>query len=99
MAQPKFTLYKCIKLKGGSWRYKRAAFYSNGKIKPNLCIVGGKDEEHPEGAYYLYHDRKWTLNLARGAVDLFSLLPTGRRRFSKRQMQDATYPRTPFHGT
>jgi len=59
MAQSKFTLYKYIKLAGGCWRYCRAAFYSNGKIKPNRCIVGGKEEEHPEGAYYLYHTKQW----------------------------------------
>jgi hypothetical protein len=30
-----------------------------GKIKPNRCIVGGKEKEHPEGAYYLYHRKQW----------------------------------------
>src|ERR1700692_2926530 len=59
MAQPKFTLYKYIKLADGSWRYCRAAFYSNGKIKPNRCIVGGKEEEHLEGSYYLYQKKSW----------------------------------------
>src|SRR5712671_4618797 len=59
MAQSKFALYKYIKLAGGCWRYCRAAFYSNGKIKPNRCIVGGKEEEHSEGAYYLYHTKQW----------------------------------------
>jgi len=37
----------------------RGCLYSNGKIKPNRCIVGGKEEEHPEGAYYLYHTKQW----------------------------------------
>ena len=59
MAQSKFTLYKYFKLVGGSWRYCKAAFYANGKIKPNRCIVDGKEEEHPEGAYYLYHKKNW----------------------------------------
>ena len=59
MAQPKFTLYKYIKLADRSWRYCRAAFYSNGKIKPNRCIVDGKEEEHPEGSYHLYHKKGW----------------------------------------
>ena len=59
MAQPKFTLYKYLKLADGSWRYCKAAFYSNGKIEPNRCIVGGKEEEHAEGAYYLYHRKNW----------------------------------------
>jgi hypothetical protein len=34
MAQSKFTLYKYVKLDDGSWRYERAAFHLNGKIKP-----------------------------------------------------------------
>ena len=57
MAQPKFAVYKYITLKDGSWRYCKAAFYSNAKIKPNRWIVAGKEEEHPEGAYYLYHKK------------------------------------------
>ncbi len=61
MAQSKFTIYKYVKLKNGSWRYCRTAFYSNGKIKPNRCIAGGKEEDYPEGAYYLYHKKNWTL--------------------------------------
>jgi hypothetical protein len=42
MAQSKFTLYKYIKLADGSWRYCKAAFYSNGKIKPNRCRPGAR---------------------------------------------------------
>jgi hypothetical protein len=59
VAQSKFTLYKYIKLKDGSWRYCKAAFFSNGKIKPNRCMVGGKEEEHSEGAYYVNHKNQW----------------------------------------
>jgi hypothetical protein len=32
MAQSKFTLYKYVKMSDGSWRYKKAAFHSNGKF-------------------------------------------------------------------
>jgi len=39
MAQSKFTLYKYVKLGDGSWRYKKAAVYSNGKIKPNVVVA------------------------------------------------------------
>jgi hypothetical protein len=62
MAQSKFTLYKYVKLGDGSWRYKKAAFYSNGKIKPNIVVVGknvqGRDieETHADGTYYLNHN-------------------------------------------
>jgi hypothetical protein len=36
---PKFTLYKYVKLGDGSWRCKEAAFYSNGKIKPDVAVA------------------------------------------------------------
>jgi integrase/recombinase XerD len=55
MAQPKYTLYKYVRLKGGSWRYRRAALYANRTVKPDLVLVGGKEEKHPEGNYYIYH--------------------------------------------
>jgi hypothetical protein len=58
MAQSKFMHHTYIKLADSSWRYCRAAFYSNGKIKPNRCVANGKEEEHPEGAY-LYHRKNW----------------------------------------
>jgi len=60
MAQLKFTLYKYVKLQGG-WRYCKAAFHDNGKIKPNV-VIAGKDkheEKHPEGSYYLANVGQW----------------------------------------
>lgn len=65
MAQSKFTIYKYVKLGDGSWRYKKAAFYSNGKIKPNVVIVGkdpkGKpiEQTHIEGKYFMNHNGAW----------------------------------------
>ena len=65
MAQSKFTLYKYIKLDDGVWRYKKAAFYSNGKIKPNVVIVGKNtkgmpiEETHIEGKYVMNHNGAW----------------------------------------
>jgi len=47
-------------LLAGIASFAKAAFYSNGKIKPNILIIGKdapgspKKETHPEGAYYLY---------------------------------------------
>lgn len=58
MAKSKYTIYKHIKLSCG-WRYCKAAWHSNGKIKPNVVIVGGKEEAHREGSYYLYNDGRW----------------------------------------
>jgi hypothetical protein len=45
MSQPKFQLYKHIKI-NGNWRYCRAAIYSNGKVKPHVVVVGGQEEKH-----------------------------------------------------
>jgi integrase len=65
MAQSKFTLYKYVKLGDGSWRYKKAAFYSNGKIKLNVVVAGknpqGKpiEELHAEGSYKMNHNGTW----------------------------------------
>lgn len=58
MALPKFTLYKHVKLKSG-WRYCKAAWYPNGKIKPHVVIVGAVEETHRDGAYYLNHNNAW----------------------------------------
>jgi hypothetical protein len=65
MAQSKFTLYKYVKLKDEVRRYKKAAFYSNGKIKPNIVMIGkdakGKsiEETHAEGKYVMNHNGAW----------------------------------------
>ena len=58
MGNPTYTLYKRVQLSAGKWRYRKAAFHSNGKIKPHFVIVGGKEEKH-EGHYFLAHDGKW----------------------------------------
>lgn len=58
MPQPKFQLYKHIKI-SGKWRYCRAAIYSNGKVKPHVVVVGGQEEKHEEGAYCVRHKNPW----------------------------------------
>ena len=35
------------------WRYCRVVLSANGRIKPDLVIVSGKQETHNEGAYFL----------------------------------------------
>jgi hypothetical protein len=59
MAQPKYTVYKYVPFKYGSWRYCRAAVYANRTIKPNVVIIAGREEKHPEGNYYIACDGKW----------------------------------------
>ncbi|HEY1472395.1 MAG TPA: tyrosine-type recombinase/integrase [Candidatus Acidoferrum sp.] len=54
----KYTLYKYVRTDNG-WRYYKAAYHSNGKIKPNIVIVGGGEEKHPEGQYFLNFNNRW----------------------------------------
>ena len=35
------------------WRYCRVVLAANGRVKPGFVLVNGKQEAHPEGAYYL----------------------------------------------
>lgn len=55
MAIPKFTLYKHVKLDSG-WRYCKAAWHTNSKVKHNVVLVNGVEETHREGSYYLSHN-------------------------------------------
>jgi hypothetical protein len=67
MANPSFTLYKHVKLESGAWRYQRAAYYPNHKIKPDVVLVTvllnakkqKREEKNPEGSYYLNHNGEW----------------------------------------
>ena len=47
----KLSLYKSVKT-GRGWRYCKAAFHSNAKVKPNIVLVDGVEEKHAEGAYF-----------------------------------------------
>jgi integrase/recombinase XerD len=52
MANREVNLTKRIQSPQGM-RYCPVVFSSNGRIKPDMVIVNGRDERHPEGAYYL----------------------------------------------
>ena len=58
MAHAKYSIWKCVKV-GGQWGYKAAAYANNNRIRPDLVIVDGHEEAHPEGNYYLYHSGNW----------------------------------------
>src|SRR5260370_9909274 len=61
MAIPKYTLYKFVKV-AGTWRYCKAAYHDNGKIKPDIVFVDVKknlEEKHPEGRYYMSYNGGW----------------------------------------
>ena len=61
MANSKYTLYKYVKV-SSEWRYCKAAYHDNAKIKPDIVFVNVKEgllEKHPEGRYYMSHNGGW----------------------------------------
>src|SRR5450631_976855 len=49
------------------WRYCRVLLSANGRVKPDAVIVSGKQERHPEGAYYLeWHEGPKRVRLSVG---------------------------------
>ena len=61
MAISKYTLYKYVKV-NGTWRYCKAVYHDNAKIKPDVVFVNAKEglvEKHPEGRYYMSHNGGW----------------------------------------
>ena len=61
MGISRYTLYNYVKV-DGAWRYCKAAYHDNGKIKPDIVFVNAKEgllAKHPEGRYYLSHNGEW----------------------------------------
>src|SRR6202011_2803527 len=52
MANREVNLSKRVQTPHG-WRYCRVVLSANGRIKPDIVVVNGKEERHAEGAYYL----------------------------------------------
>src|SRR6202049_4657709 len=52
MANREVNLTKRVQTPHG-WRYCRVLLSANGRVKPDVVVVNGKEERHPEGAYYL----------------------------------------------
>jgi integrase/recombinase XerD len=52
VANREVNLTKRIQTPHG-WRYCRALLSANGRVKPDVVVVNGNEERHPEGAYYL----------------------------------------------
>lgn len=55
----KLSIYKYVRTSKG-WRYCKAAFHPNGKINPNIVIIGGIEEKHSDGRYFLNVNNQWT---------------------------------------
>jgi hypothetical protein len=54
----KLSIYKYVRTDKG-WRYCKAAFHPNGKIKPNVVVVSGVEEKRTEGRYFLNSNYRW----------------------------------------
>jgi integrase/recombinase XerD len=52
MANREVNLTKRVQTPHG-WRYCRVLLSANGRIKPDIVVVNGKEERHVKGAYYL----------------------------------------------
>jgi len=52
MANREVNLTKRVQTPHG-WRYCRVLLSTNGRVKPDIVVVNGKEERHAEGAYYL----------------------------------------------
>ena len=63
----KLSIYKYVRTDKG-WRYCKAAFHPNGKIKPNIVVVGGIEEKHIEGRYFLNFNNQW-IDVGEDALD------------------------------
>jgi len=52
MANREVNLTKRVQTPHG-WRYSLVLLSANGRVRPDVVVVNGKEERHPEGAYYL----------------------------------------------
>src|SRR6266487_4772793 len=52
MANREVNLTKRVQTPHG-WRYSRVLLSANGRVKPDVVFLNGKEERHQEGAYYL----------------------------------------------
>ena len=58
MASRRVQLYKYAKV-DGTWKYLRAVFYPNHKIKPHAVITPTGEETIKDGQYFLSYARGW----------------------------------------
>jgi integrase/recombinase XerD len=75
-------------------RYCKAAFHPNGKVKPNVVVVGGAEEKHTEGRYFLNSNNRW-IDVGTDALDaqrkrLLRLNPMEYERLSGRSLASAS---------
>jgi integrase/recombinase XerD len=71
MANREVNLTKRVQAPHG-WRYCSVLLSANGRVKPDVVVVNGKEERHPEGAYYLeWRDgaKRIRLSVGKNAAD------------------------------
>src|ERR1700682_4940909 len=71
MANREVNLTKRVQPPHG-WRYCRVVLSANGRVKPDVVVLNGREERHPEGAYYLeWRDgaKRIRLSVGKNAAD------------------------------
>lgn len=59
MANRTVQLYKYIKLPDLGWRYCKAVFYPNNRVKPHVVMTPDGEQTIKDGYYCLSYNRKW----------------------------------------
>src|ERR1022692_4376730 len=59
MANRAVQLYKYVKLPDLGWRYCRAVFYPNNRIKAHAVMTPTGEQTIKDGQYCLSYNRKW----------------------------------------
>ncbi|GAC1436684.1 MAG: hypothetical protein NVS1B11_21070 [Terriglobales bacterium] len=68
-------------------RYCRVAISANGRIKPDVVLVDGKPQHHPEGAYYL----EWREGLKRVRLSVGKEAATAAAQRQRKQAEQAAF--------
>lgn len=93
---PHVVLVKQIKVEG-KWRHARALFDSKGRVRRDRVRVGGQDEFHPEGSYFI---EWWDLgkrHLEPVGADAQSAAENGRiKQAELAAMRNGIIPQAPF---
>jgi integrase/recombinase XerD len=65
------NLTKRVRTENGT-RFCPVVTSANGRVKPDVALVNGKEERHPEGAYYIEwreHSKRVRISVGRNAAD------------------------------
>jgi integrase/recombinase XerD len=69
-------------------RYCPAVLSANGRIKPDVVLVGDREERHPEGAYYIsWYEGKRLIRLSVGNDATTATARRSRRRSQQHEIE------------